>query len=103
MSSDHSLDEDTEEEEESLVHGGQIDTGVEGDEEHELDQEAGVDEDIGDAGAESDHDTVGGGLLGRVNDSWHRDIRASWELSLILEYRPTTEPNNNPSSWTCRR
>ena len=47
------MDEDTEEEEESLVHGGQVDTGVEGDEEHELDQEAGVDEDIGDAGAHS--------------------------------------------------
>ena len=45
------LDEDGEEEQESLIHGGEIHTSVETDEEHQLDQEAGVDEDVGDPGA----------------------------------------------------
>ena len=45
------LDEDGEEEQESLIHGGEIHTSVETDEEHQLDQETGVDEDVGDPGA----------------------------------------------------
>ena len=43
---DDQLDEDGEEEEEGLVHGGEVDPGVEGDEEDQLDQERGVDEDV---------------------------------------------------------
>ena len=48
------LHQDTEEEEEGLVHGGEVDPGVEGDEEDQLHQEGGVDEDVGEAGAHPD-------------------------------------------------
>ena len=67
------LDKDSEEEKEGLVHGGEVDTGVEGDEEHQLDEEAGVDEDVGEAGAESDEDAGGGGVLGRVDNTLRHD------------------------------
>ena len=50
------MDKDAEEEQESLVHGREIHTDVEAQEEHELDQEAGVDEDVGDPGTDSDGD-----------------------------------------------
>ena len=66
---DHQLDEDTEEEEEGLVHGGQVDPGVEGDEEDLLDQEGGVDEDIGEARAEPDGHTGGDGLVQGVDEA----------------------------------
>ena len=60
---DDSLDEDAEEEEERLVHGGEVDPDVEGEEEHELDEEAGVDEDVGDARADPDGHTGGGAAV----------------------------------------
>ena len=60
LSGDDTLDEDAEEEKEGLVHGGQVHADVEGEEEHELDEEAGVDEDVGDAGADPDGHTGGG-------------------------------------------
>ena len=63
------LDEDGEEEQESLIHGGEIHTSVETDEEHQLDQEAGVDEDVGDPGAEPDHDTGAGRFFSGVDHS----------------------------------
>ena len=55
---DDSLDEDAEEEEERLVHGGEVDPDVEGEEEHELHEEAGVDQDVGHAGADPDGSDV---------------------------------------------
>ena len=48
------LHQDAEEEEESLVHGRQVDPGVEGDQEDELHQQGGVDEDVGQACAHPD-------------------------------------------------
>ena len=60
LSGDDTLDEDAEKEEEGLVHGGEVHANVEGEEEHELDEEAGVDEDVGDAGADPDGHTGGG-------------------------------------------
>ena len=42
-----------------MIHGREIHTSVETDEEHKLDQEAGVDEDVGDPGADSDSDARG--------------------------------------------
>ena len=59
LSGDDTLDEDTEEEEERLVHGGQVHTNVKGEQEHELHEEAGVDEDVGDAGADPDGNAGG--------------------------------------------
>ena len=69
LSGDDTFDEDTEEEEERLVHGGQVHASVQRNEEHELHEEAGVDEDVGDARADSDQDTRGGRLLGGVDNS----------------------------------
>ena len=46
LETDDNLDQDTKEKEEKLVHGGEVDTGVERDEEHLLDQDGGVNEDI---------------------------------------------------------
>ena len=60
---DDSLHKDAEEEEESLVHGGEVHADVEGEEEHELDEEAGVDEDVGDASADPDSHTGGGASI----------------------------------------
>ena len=51
---------------ESLVHGREIHTDVEAQEEHELDQEAGVDEDVGDARTHPDGDAGGGCLIQRI-------------------------------------
>ena len=48
------LYEDGKEEKESLVHGGEVDPGVEGDEEDQLHQEGGVDEDVGQTGPHPD-------------------------------------------------
>ena len=53
------LDQDGEAEEERLVGGGQVDAAVEGDQEDELDEEGGVDEAVGEAGAESLHGAGG--------------------------------------------
>ena len=58
LGGDDSLDEDAEEEEERLVHGGEVDPDVEGKEEHELHEEAGVDQDVGHAGADPDGSAV---------------------------------------------
>ena len=69
MSRDDTLDEDAEKEEKGLVHGGEVHADVEGEEEHQLDQEAGVDEDVGEAGAEPDQDTGGVGVLGGVDNT----------------------------------
>ena len=63
MSRDDTLDEDTEKEEEGLVHGGEVDADIEGKEEHQLDEEAGVDEDVGEAGADPDGNTGGGAAV----------------------------------------
>ena len=63
------MDEDCKEEKERLVHGGQVHASVQRNEEHELHEEAGVDEDVGDARAEPDQDTRGGRLLGGVDNS----------------------------------
>ena len=60
------MDKDAEEEQESLVHGREIHTDVEAQEEHELDQEAGVDEDVGDARTHPDGDAGGGCLIQRI-------------------------------------
>ena len=46
LDEDNGLHQDAEEEEERLVHGREVDPGVEGDEEDQLDQERGVDEDV---------------------------------------------------------
>ena len=46
-----------------MIHGGKVDPGVEGDEEDQLHQEGGVDEDVGEAEAQSDQDTGGGTFL----------------------------------------
>ena len=53
------LDEDGKEEEEGLVHGGEVDPGVERDQEDELHQEGGVYQDVGQAETEPDQDTGG--------------------------------------------
>ena len=53
------LNEDGKEQEEGLVHGGQVDPRVERDQEDELHQEGGVDEDVGEAGAHPDSHTGG--------------------------------------------
>ena len=42
-----------------MVHGGEVHADVETEEEHELDQEAGVDQDVGDARPHPDCDTGG--------------------------------------------
>ena len=83
LGSDHSLDQDTEEEQESLVHGGEIHTNVERQEEHQLDQEAGVDEDVGDAGADPDGHTGGGApVQGKREPEWGAQQQAwKWENS----------------------
>ena len=57
------LNKEAEEEEESLVEDRKIHPGVERDEEHLLDQDGGVDEDVGDAGADPDGNTGGGGAI----------------------------------------
>ena len=49
----HQLDQESKAEEEGLVGGGQVDPAIEGDEEHELDEESGVDQGVGQASAES--------------------------------------------------
>ena len=59
MSATAHLYEDGKEEKEGLVHGGQVDPGVEGDEEDQLHQEGGGDEDVGEAGADP-HGHAGG-------------------------------------------
>ena len=46
LETDDNLDQDTKEKEEKLVHGGEVDTGVERNEEHLLDQDGGINEDI---------------------------------------------------------
>ena len=69
MSATAHLYEDGKEEKEGLVHGGQVDPGVEGDKEDQLHQEGGVDEDVGEAKAQSDQDTGGGTFLRGVDDS----------------------------------
>ena len=53
------LDKDGEEEEEGLVHSGEVDPGVERDQEDELHQEGGVYQDVGQAGAHPDSHTGG--------------------------------------------
>ena len=53
------LDEDGKEEEEGLVHSGEVDPGVERDQEDELHQEGGVYQDVGQAETEPDQDTGG--------------------------------------------
>ena len=58
LSQNDCLHQDTEEEEERLVHGGEVDPDVEGEEEHELHEEAGVDQDVGHAGADPDGSAV---------------------------------------------
>ena len=63
MSRDDTLDEDAEKEEKGLVHGGEVHADVEGEEEHQLDQEAGVDEDVGEASADPDGHTGGGAAV----------------------------------------
>lgn len=65
----HQLDQDTEGEEEGLVHGWQVDPCVEGDEEDLLHQQGGVDEDVGEAGAEPDGHAGGGRLLQGVDQA----------------------------------
>ena len=65
----HQLDQDGEEEEERLVHGGEVDPGVEGDEEDQLDQERGVDEDVREAGADPDSYTGGVSPLESVGEA----------------------------------
>ena len=42
-----------------MVHGGQVDPGVEGDQEDQLHQEGGVDEDVGETQTQSDQHTGG--------------------------------------------
>ena len=93
------LYEDGKEEKESLVHGGQVDPGVERDQEDELHQEGGVDEDVGEAEAQSDQHTGGRTFFWRVDDSLKdSDVMIGplfdWDL-------PNREPRNNPSSRTC--
>ena len=73
------MDKDSEEEKEGLVHGGEVDAGVERDEEHQLDEEAGVDEDVGVAGAEPHEDAGRGGVLGRVDNTLRHDIMTEAE------------------------
>ena len=85
LSGDDTLDEDAEKEEEGLVHGGEVHADVEGEEEHELDEEAGVDEDVGDARAESDEDTGGGGVLGGVDNTLTHDMR-DWQLRGVTAF-----------------
>lgn len=81
------MDKDSEEEKEGLVHGGEVDPGVEGDEEHQLDEEAGVDEDVGEAGAESDEDAGGGGVLGGVDNTWrHHDTIRDQKLRGVTAF-----------------
>ena len=76
------LHQDTEEEEEGLVHGGEVDPGVEGDEEDQLHQEGGVDEDVGQTQTQSDQDTAGWTFLCGVDDSWnYRYVVTIWPIS----------------------
>ena len=76
------LYEDGKEEKESLVHSGEVDPGVEGDEEDQLHQEGGVDEDIGQTQTQSDQDTAGWTFLCGVDDSWnYRYVVTIWPIS----------------------
>ena len=68
-----------------MVHGGEIHASVQRYEEHELDEEAGVDEDVGDARAESDEDTGGGGVLGGVDNTLTHDMR-DWQLRGVTAF-----------------
>ena len=87
LSGDDTLDEDTEEEEERLVHGGQVHTNVKGEQEHKLHEEAGVDEDVGDARAEPDQDTRGGRLLSGVDNSLRHDTIRDLRLEAVRGHR----------------
>ena len=98
------MDKDSEEEKEGLVHGGEVDAGVEGDEEHQLDEEAGVDEDVGEAGAEPHEDAGRGGVLGRVDNTLRHDImthQGSQHFYLLSNgFLPTIDPSKRPNSRT---
>ena len=84
LSGDDTLDEDTEEEEERLVHGGQVHTDVKGEQEHELHEEAGVDEDVGDACADPDGDTGGGAAVQGVGEpEWGAEQQA-WKCEMCV-------------------
>ena len=78
LGGDDSLDQDAEEEEERLVHGGEVDADVEREEEHELDQEAGVDQHVGHPGADSDGDAGGAGPVQRVREAEGRAEQQAW-------------------------
>ena len=83
LSRDDTLDEDAEKEEEGLVHGGEVHPDVEGEEEHQLDEEAGVDEDVGEAGADPDGNTGGGApVQGEGEPEWRAQQQTwRWENS----------------------
>ena len=86
LGGDDGLDEDAEEEEESLIHGGEIHTSVETDEEHQLDQEAGVDEDVGDPGADSDGDARGWWSWQCIWESKWWSEQETWKISNIKSH-----------------
>ena len=57
LHADGQLHQDAEEEEEGLICGRQVDARVEWDQEDELHEQRGVDEGVGEAGAEPDYGT----------------------------------------------
>ena len=84
LSGDDTLDEDAEEEEEGLIHGGEVDADVEGQEEHELDEEAGVDEDVGDARADPHGDTGGGAAVQGVGEPKRGAKQQTWREMCVM-------------------
>ena len=58
LETDDDLDQDTEDEEDNLVQGREVDTGVERDKKDLLDHDGGIDEDIGDPCAKPDYHTA---------------------------------------------
>ena len=88
LGEDDGLHEDAEEEEERLVHGGQVDPGVERDQEDELHQQGGVDEDVGEAGAHPDGHAGGVTSLQSVGEAQGRpqEQSCSRENSFSLVY-----------------
>ena len=71
LETDHKLDQDTEEEEENLVQGGEVNTGVERDEEHLLDQDGGVNKDIGDTCAKPNSNASDITILDSIGKSYN--------------------------------
>ena len=84
------LDENTEEEEESLVVDGEIDAGVERDYEDKLNEKRGVDDDISEAGSKSDGDTWYRVIWRNSEDESHGRSQKKAQQKHLTKKRVTT-------------